>query len=194
MPLVRFYETKSDALEALGELKQRGLRDAAAAVFDSPVSLKTLIDRGIQRKNAAAYAERIKNGQTLLIVDAPYAAATIAHEILDKPRASDRAGTISKNEGGAWDESAPLSSSFGAPALTPEHNPAALSKFFGVPVLAKPKVSPDLRGTYGKPAIGHFHATAALGPLLTKSKPIGFGFPLLAKSGPALSGGKKKVT
>ena len=192
MPLVRFYETKSDALEALSELKQRGLRDAAAKVVDSPVSTKALIDRGVQRKNAAVYADRIKNGQTLLIVDAPYAAATIAHDILDKPRPSDRAETLSKNEGGAWDKSAPLSSSFGAPALTPEHNPAALSKFFGFPVLTQSKPSADFRGTYGKPTIGHFHATAALGPLLTKSKPIGFGFPLLAKSGPALSGGKKK--
>ncbi len=179
MPLLtRFYEAKDDALEAVSELKQRGLRDSAARIIDNtrPAAESDLLKEGVQRKNAADYAVRIKNGTTLLIVEAPYAGTVTAEEILDRPRPNDKAKVVSHYEGGAWDEAAPVSSTLGLPTLL--DNPAPLSSAFGFPVLAREKPSPS----YGKPLVSdNFFPTAALGPLLTKDgKPFGFGFPLLA--------------
>ena len=195
MPLVtRFYETKADALEAISELKKRGLRDRAVQVIDSSTGYlgeNTLIKKGVLKKNAARYVDLIKSGKTLLIADVPFASTNIAHDILDTPRSADKGAALSQHEGGLWDDAAPLSSSFGLPALSDKHNPAALSAFFGLPVLAKSRPSADYRGSYGKPLAPRFHPTAALGPLLTKDgKPSGFGFPLLTQSAPTF-GGKK---
>ena len=188
MPLLtRFYETKDDALQALGELKRRGLRESAAHIVDNtgPASEAALAAKGVHGRNAEEYAERVKNGLTLLIVDAPYAGTAIAEEILDRPRPNDKAKVLSNYEN-MPDEAAPLSSTLGLPVLS--ENPAPLSSLFGLPVLSREKSSP---ATYGKPMLSDsFFPTAALGPLLTKSStPSGFGFALLANNGKPYSFG-----
>ncbi len=185
MPLLaRFFDTTSDALNAVGDLKSRGLRDAAAQVIDNSsgyVSEHMLMRRGVQKKNAKQYAEYVRDGKTLVLVDAPFMGTALATGILE------RDGGRASYEGRGLEESAPLSSTMGLPVLT--SNPHALSSFFGIPVLSKRKPAP----AYGRPLRKPVRHTAVFGPLLTKSgapifggiskggKPTSFGLPLIIK-------------
>jgi len=182
--LARFFDTTHDALNAIGDLKSRGLRDAAAQVIDNSsgyVSEHMLLRRGVQKKNAREYAEQVRDGKTLVLVDAPYMGAALATEILE------RDGGRAFYESGAWEDGAPFSSTFRLPVL--HSGSAPLSSFFGMPVLSKRKPSP----AYGRPLRKPVRHTAVLGPLLTKSgaplfggllkggKTTSFGLPLLIK-------------
>jgi hypothetical protein len=208
MPLlIQFYPAKDAALETVNELKRRGLRDKAVYVVGGPEhwSEAGLVRRGIRRENARAYAERLKAGQTMLIVDAPFAGAAVAQEIMDRPRprpavtpvavegeaAADGVAPTplsgarydgeewkSSYDGGGWSEAAPLSSVLSMPLLV--HEAAPFSSFFGLPTLSRGGASKR------KPLLNNFFPGKIFGPLLTKSQaPTGFG--LLTKSGKPLT-------
>jgi hypothetical protein len=185
--LSRFYNSSADALETVRELKKRGLRDAAAHIIDNSagyVGETTLVRRGVPQKKAKAYAAMIREGKTLLLVDAPFMGTAIATEIMDKG-----ADAQSTYEGGEWQEGAPFSSMLAMPVLI--NNPAPFSSFWGLPVISKRKKAPD----YGRPLRKPTLHSSMFGPLLTKKqaptfgsvskggRPTNFGLPLLTKKG-----------
>jgi hypothetical protein len=192
--LIRFYEAEADALDARNDLRQRGLRETAAHVIsklEPTAGEAALIQKGVRRENAGLYAARVRSGQTLLIVDAPYGSAMLAHEILDRPRASDTADGHSHHEGAdTADDAAPLSAVMGLPVLMHD-DPAPLSSFLGIPTLSQQKPSTTDRTS----TLANFFPSRIFGPLLTKNgQPLGFGFSLLANDGKAFSFGLPLLT
>jgi hypothetical protein len=150
----RLYGSHQNATDAAAELKAYRYYpvhvispphaptslEAAPTEHDHLESIeKALHKAGIGHKEAAIYAPKIHGGATLVTLYAEYGEGSQAESILDaydpidSGVASSNAYTPGTAAVGA-DDPAPLSSALGWKLLI--HEPAPLSKFFGLPVLS----------------------------------------------------------
>jgi hypothetical protein len=153
MPIIsQFFSTTEDARKAVSDLKEYGLRDAAVQIVDRSggyVGPEGLVRKGLPKASAQSYAADVREGRTLLIVDAPYGGVGVATEIMER-HAGAKGGSEPTYESAVWEDAAPLSSALQLPVLSK----SSFSSFWGAPVLLKSK------------------PTKVLGlPLLSKSKP-----------------------
>jgi hypothetical protein len=183
MPLLtQFYGSKQGALGAAEDLKKRGLRDRALLIIDTLDERgdARLVHLGVRRQNAADYASRIKSGQTLLLVDAPFAGVAVVQNILDRPKPQPMAVPVTEGEGvekpkeegplapsryegslsTGGDNAALLSSALGLPVLSDD--PTPLSSALGIPALTRDK--PAKRVTI----LSNFFPSRIFGPLIIK--------------------------
>lgn len=144
MPISRFYETKEDAGAAVADLKDIGFSDVSVHVLDNSgpyVGPSLVTKQGVVPARAKAYAEAIRAGKVLVVVDAPLGTAAKVAAVLETKRAGDTSRPVSHYEAIIWDEAAPVSSAFQIPVLL-HAGPDAFSKFWNLPVLSKPRSAP----------------------------------------------------
>ena len=88
---------------------------------------------GLRQPHAAAYADRVRQGETLVTVQAPFRYAGLATSILDRYSPSDTGLGDQGYEKAPPDPAAPFSRAIGWPVLS--HNPTPLSSWLGWPTL-----------------------------------------------------------
>ncbi len=136
----RIYQAREDADAAAAELKKAGYdgRDinvvASAEAPDEDI-LARIQAGGVTATHAKVYAERIKQGETLVSVLAAFGYALMATEILEKHGPADTGLPEQDYEKTPADPAAPLSSACGWRVLS--HDPAPLSSALGLPLLLK---------------------------------------------------------
>ena len=178
MPICRLFNSPSDAQSAANDLAEAGFGSRHTTLVDSTggyYSVTALVRKGIEKARAKSYAEAIRQGATLVIVEPPFGFAKRATDALAGAAVTEGAGDT-HYEGQLWDENTPASSAFGLPVLL--NNDSTFSSWFGLPLLAKSQ-SPKVRISTSQKAKSTFGF-----PLLTKSQNARstFGIPLLIKS------------
>jgi hypothetical protein len=157
--------------------------DAGELSADAIVAL--LMKAYVLKAHARKLAERIRRGEVLVTVHAPFGAATTALEIFESHGAIDPGVADAGDRLKPWDDAAPWSSVLGLPVLL--KNEHSFSRFWNVPALTKrgsttssafgiPETtdsSGHYKGFLGLPLISHRAAplSSMLGlPQLTKSR------------------------
>lgn len=174
----RLYASRTRVEAAVRELRNAGYRDVhrfGGGEGDQPADrargVEAMRELGVSRAQAEAWADRIAQGNELVVVFAPFGRAAQARRILDQHE--------------------PLDGGLEAPATTASmpSDATPLSSALGLAVLAKTKL--PFESTFGIPSItgpGWF-ATAGLG--FGKPNPAPFssaiGMPLLTKGATPLS-------
>ena len=138
--IVRMYETDERARDAVAKLKAAGFRDdailsltpgAAQSVADAIVAGRMMGHR------AEFYAERVKQGRSIVAVDAPFGRGQAATRILDGCEPVDLDLELPEDpvavRGG---RAAPLSAALGWPVLS-RKNPTPLSDALGLRTTAR---------------------------------------------------------
>jgi hypothetical protein len=147
--VVRIYETEKQARKAVTKLEQDGgfAKDLIRLVTPSPEgaesaeTLSNLLEVGkLLRGDSKVYAEALKEGRSIVIVQPPFGQAQQAIEILDslnpiplvvEPKApATTKSTSGTASGPAWDDAAPLSSVLGWKALS-QQGATPFSEFMG---------------------------------------------------------------
>jgi len=172
-PIVRMYSTAEDAAAAVTSLKEWGFTDdmisvvgSGAHASDSAV-VSALASAYVERNQAKHYAAGIAQGQTAVVVRAPFGKGEAAQYFLNSAGPVSRVDAFREPMGMMWDEGAPFSSMLRLPVL------AEFRPFGGLPCLTK-------RGSTLCSKLGI--------PELTDGRPTTelLGLPMLAKHGPAL--------
>ena len=146
-PIARLYPTQQVATEAAQDLERRGFHAEVTHVFagsDDSVA-QAIAGAGVAPEHAEIYAERLRQGAALVVLDPPLGTGNTALAILDQyhpvavalPEIVRRpAGTT----GMAGDNPAPLSAALGWRVLSSD--PAPLSTWLGWSALKRePAVS-----------------------------------------------------
>ena len=154
--IARVYDDSKNATDAVNELKNSGIADVAVVSTprnrtDSPASAEDIVTSiekaGVQSAYADSYAERIKRGGAVVIVNAPFGTAKKAAAILNRHGPGQTSTVVqAKNPGerGATESdatAAPLSTAFNVPLLTesstssPKVGSKTLSSLLGIPEL-----------------------------------------------------------
>ncbi len=131
--VTRLYDSHDKAMAVKRELTEKGFTDdqiklvqanhADAQSGSHDHLMTTLTDAGVARAEAAGYADRLRQGATLLSVNAPYGRGAQATAIMDQHSPAQmetvhkEAATGSTNSRGLIDEPAPLSRLLGLPVL-----------------------------------------------------------------------------
>jgi len=139
MKLSRLYATAKDAEAAAGALIEAGFRagDFEIVTADAKgwISKETLMGKEVSKTNAAAYAEALRAGRILLLVNPLLGYAEAAEKVLAAPRGTENATATVGFEGTTWDEATPISSALFLPVLS--KNPTPFGTFWNVPTLLK---------------------------------------------------------
>ena len=136
----RIYRAREDADAAAAELKKAGFdrRDinvvASAEAPDEEILMR-IREGGVTATHAEVYAERIRQGETLVSILAAFGYALLATEILEKHGPVDTGLPEQGYEKAPPDPAAPLSSAAGWRVLS--NDPAPLSSALGLPLLLK---------------------------------------------------------
>ncbi|MGE5154119.1 MAG: hypothetical protein ACM3ST_08895 [Bdellovibrio bacteriovorus] len=147
--VVRIYETEKQARKAVTKLEQDGgfAKDLIRLVTPSPEgaesaeTLSNLLEVGkLLRGDSKVYAEALKEGRSIVIVQPPFGQAQQAIEILDSLNpiplvVEPKAPATTKSTSGvasapAWDDAAPLSSVLGWKSLS-QKGATPFSEFMG---------------------------------------------------------------
>jgi hypothetical protein len=138
--IVRMYDKEERARDAVAKLREAGFSDDA--IFElapgAAQSVASAIEVGrLMGYRAKFYAERVKQGRSLVAVEAPFGRGEQATQILDGCGPVDLDLKVPedavKNE---WGEGAPLSHALGLPVLS-RNNPTPLSDTLGMSTLAR---------------------------------------------------------
>jgi len=153
--IARIYANQDTASAALTALRDRGFRadathliarpetpDAASPDADTSIDpvLATMKKVGVPPKQASVYAERVRQGEVLVAVEAQFGTAQLATTVLEG--AGPVPVTVPEVEyssGANWASSAPLSSALGIPVLSSDATP--LSNFLKLPSLKREAAS-----------------------------------------------------
>jgi hypothetical protein len=133
--IVRMYQTKERARDAVAKLKDAGFSDDVILELTpgSAQSVANAVLAGqMMGRRAGFYAERVKNGRSLVAVNPPFGQGHAATEILDGCGPVDQdlempEDTVETKWGGA----APLSEALGLRVLS-RNDPAPLSDTLGI--------------------------------------------------------------
>ena len=163
LTIARMYSSHEAANAAATELQENGFNPQilpspqnapssgqAEAPAESPGTaddalIHPMLQAGVPRGHAAVYAERIRRGEALVLVEPMFGAGHAAADILHRhnPVEVELPVTDAGVRPG-WDPAAPLSSALGWRVLL--DNPAPLSSYLKQPVLKpQPEVSPSLQ-------------------------------------------------
>ena len=166
--VVRMYETEKQARKAVAKLTKEGafaenlihlVTPSPEGAAESSETLSSLLKVGkLLRGDTKVYAEALKEGRSLVIVEPPFGQAQAAIAILDslnpiplvvEPKAPSVAASTSRAAPTAtWDAAAPLSSALGLKVLSAAPNPtpffrllkrptSGLSALLGLKLLAE---------------------------------------------------------
>lgn len=138
LAISRIYHAREDADAAAAELRKAGYdgRDinvVAPAEAPDEETLARIREGGVTAAHAEVYAERIKQGETLVSVLASFGYALMATEILEKHGPADTGLPEQGYEKTPPDPAAPLSSAAGWRVLS--NDPAPLSSALELPLL-----------------------------------------------------------
>ena len=151
----RIYQAREDADAAAADLKQAGFdsRDinvvASAEASDEEI-LARIQEGGVTATHAKVYAERIKQGDTLVSILAAFGYAVLAIDILEKHGPADTGLPEQGHEKTPLDPAAPLSSAAGWRVLS--NDPAPLSSALGLPLLTRQRPRKSASKLIDKPA------------------------------------------
>lgn len=106
----------------------------ASAASDDPV-LSSILSCFVLKAHAVVYAERVRNGQALVIVRPEFSSGVLAERILDAGDPVDSGVVVDHERLPLWDDAAPFSSLFHIPPLA--RGTAPLSAFFVLPVITR---------------------------------------------------------
>jgi hypothetical protein len=139
--IARMYQTKERARDAVTKLKEAGFSDDAILELTpgSAQSVASAILAGqMMGHRAGFYAERVKNGRSLVALDAPFGQGQAATEILDGCGPVDQDLKVPEDSGEVrWGGSAaPLSEALGWSVLW-RNRPAPLSDALGMPTKSR---------------------------------------------------------
>jgi ferritin-like metal-binding protein YciE len=171
--IARVYDNSQNATDAVNELKNRKIDNVAVvsapqkngqAQASNTIDIVAAIEQaGLEAASADRYAERIKRGGSVVIVNAPFGTAAKTQKILEAhgpgetiiPDTIPRAGSNVRAVTASDPTAAPLSAALNIPVLA-DSTPAA--------TLAAPKT---LSSMLGIPELTTFHSRF---PLLTESQ------------------------
>lgn len=150
LPTVRMYASAEQAQAVVAKLLNRGFAEElvtlvtaaskppanapASAASDDPV-LSSILSSYVLRAHAVVYAERVRQGQALVIVRPEFSTGVLAERILDDGNPVDSGVVVDHDRLPLWDDAAPFSSMFHVPPLA--RGTAPLSAFFVLPVITK---------------------------------------------------------
>ena len=154
--VVRMYETDKQARKAVAMLKEGGfaeglihlVRPSPEGAAESSETLSNLLKVGkLLRGDTKVYAEAIKKGRSIVIVEAPFGQAQGAIEILEdldpiplvvEPKTpSATASASGAGSAATWVDAAPLSSALGFRVLSVGHRPTPFSEIVGFKPLSE---------------------------------------------------------
>lgn len=162
-----------DRFTAVHVVTRRG-GPAAGATDASIEGIAAEIMKGhVLRAHAMVFAERVRQGGTLVTVHAPFGTAVAALNILESHGPVDSGVPEPKDDIMAWDEAAPCSSALRLTVLLDDS--ATFSKFWNIPPLLK-----NTGTTFS--ALGIPETVSSRGPFTGT-----FGFPLLSNKATLLS-------
>ena len=134
--IVRMYDTEERARAAVAKLREAGFRDDAILELapGSAQSVASAIVAGrMMGHRAEFYAERVKQGRSLVAVEAPFGQGQTATNIMDGCSPVDQELELPDDPVQTeWGEAAPLSATLGWPVLL-RKSPAPLSDSLGLP-------------------------------------------------------------
>lgn len=139
---VRMYGSEKNARDAATRLKEAGFAEESI-VLVTPASGKTGDDvaNAVKAGNllghaASFYAERVRDGRSLVVVRAPFGRGQAAKEILDacSPVDTDLAPPAAPEA--EWGRGAPFSRAAGMRVLLRD-SPAPMSQALGIPTLSR---------------------------------------------------------
>jgi hypothetical protein len=139
--VVRIYQTKERARDAATKLKEAGFSDEAILELTpgSAQSVASAILAGhMMGHRAGFYADRVKNGRSLVAVNPPFGQGQLATEILDGCGPVDQDLPVPEDTAEVrWGSAAaPLSAALGLPVLS-RNQPAPLSDALGMPTRSR---------------------------------------------------------
>jgi hypothetical protein len=119
--IVRMYQTKDRARDAVTKLKDAGFRDDSILELTpgSAQSVASAILAGqMMGHRAGFYAERVRNGRSLVAIDAPFGKGQLATEIMDGCGPVDQDLKVPEDTVRTkWGKAAPLSEALGLRVL-----------------------------------------------------------------------------
>jgi hypothetical protein len=138
--IVRLYDTAEQARAAVAKLREAGFRDDAILELapGSAQSVASAIVAGrMMGHRAEFYAERVKQGRSLVAVEAPFGQGQAATNILDGFSPVDQDLQLPHDPvQHEWGKAAPLSATLGWPVLL-RKSPAPLSDSLGLPTRSR---------------------------------------------------------
>ena len=139
MKLSRLYANAEDAAASTGALLAAGFREGDFEIVKADakgwISKETLMAKEVTKPHAAAYAEALRAGKILLLVNPLLGYAEAAEKVLAAPRGTENATATVGFEGTTWDEATPISSALFLPVLSKD--PTPFGTFWNVPTLLK---------------------------------------------------------
>ncbi len=190
----RLYKNEEDARKAWDELKRRGFADSFLFTPPPPADetaapaapghlLEDMLKAQILRSEAAAYAQHVSQGASLVTVHAPFTGGKRATYILERHGPGDYGIEQPTFPTYMWDETAPLSSALRWPLLaktklpfeTISGIPSLIRTNHGSGVAARPDTPAPLSAALGLPVLSSdptpLSSLVQL-PVLLKSKPL----------------------
>jgi hypothetical protein len=181
--VTRLYSTKEAADKAWNEMRRQRFSASDVALIPPPADgadpVPAIIEAGIGKPRAERFAERLRQGDTLLVVRPLFGSAEVAEQVLDD--FGPVATSISDRDDGAdmddEDDATPFSRWLGWKVLS-RNNPSPLSDAIGWSTLTKPHAK-----TYP--------ATIPVKQLGGSAAPLSklFGLPVLTRQSTALFAG-----
>ncbi len=174
-PIVGIFESETTAREALDKLREAGFGEARTLLVTPAAgkkagafgALANAVLAGQQMgRQAGFYAERVREGRSLVLVDAPVGQGKLATEILQSCGPVD-AELVASAIQAEWGKGAPFSAGLGIPVLL-RGRPSPLSDYLGLSIGARrPRT---LSGLFRELVSPHFALSERLGlGLLTNS-------------------------
>lgn len=173
-PIVRMYSSSQGAAAAVAALRDWGFTDdmisvvAPGAHASEDALISALTAAFIERSRARHYAQAVRQGQTAVVVRAPFGKGEAAQYYLNSAGPVSKVDAFREPMGAMWDEAAPFSSMLHLPVL------AKFRPFGGIPCVTK-------RGSTLCSKLGIPELSSDPRPTTEK-----LGMPVLAKPGPAL--------
>lgn len=167
-PIVGIFETETTAREALDKLREAGFGENRTLLVTPTAGKKTgafsalanaMLAGQMMGEQAAFYAERVREGRSLVLVQAPVGQGKQATEILESCGPVDAALVASSIEA-QWGRGAPFSAGLGLPVLLRDR-PSPLSDYLGLSTGARrPRT---LAGLFRELVSSHFALSDRLG-------------------------------
>jgi hypothetical protein len=175
-PIVGIFETEATAREALDKLREAGFGEARTLLV-TPASGKkggaaaalanAVVAGQLMGEQASFYAERVREGRSLVLVQAPVGQGKLASEILQSCGPVD-ADLVASSIQAQWGKGAPLSAGLKMPVLL-RGRPSPLSDYLGLSTGARrPRT---LSGLFRELVSPHFSLSERLGLGLLSDNP-----------------------
>jgi hypothetical protein len=143
-PIVGIFETETSAREALDKLRAAGFGEARTLLVTPAAGKKAgafgalasaLAAGQLLGEQAGFYAERVREGRSLVLVQAPVGQGKLATEILQSCGPVD-ADLVASSIQAQWGRGAPLSAALNMPVLL-RGRPSPLSDYLGLSTSAR---------------------------------------------------------